>query len=190
MSTQTLSAISKQEQRLGLMKMAQALAKQASPLGSVDVCLAVKTLVQTLQDKRLVPDNIKIHCQWADQATLVRASLEMVQLMALTLIGNAFERMANGGVITVSAGALTYRHGARFTALTLSDTSSSSAQAIQAQLHEPPHLSSASDTVAPSLGDVSRMVEAVAGQLSFKASDSGTRIDILLPSARQPQLAA
>lgn len=190
MSTQTLSVISKQEQRLGLMRMAQALGKQASPLGSVDLCLAVKALVQRLQDKRLVPDNIKIHCQFSDQATLVRASLEMVQLMALLLIGNAFERMTTGGVIAVNAGALAYRHGARFTALTLSDTAASSGPAIQAQLHEPPHLTSANDALPPSLGDAMRMVEAVAGQLSFKAGDSGTRFDILLPSARQQQQVA
>jgi HD-like signal output (HDOD) protein len=190
MSTQTLSTISRQEQRLGLMRMAQALGKQASPLGSADVCLAVKDLVQSLQDKRLVPGNVKIHCQLADQATLVRASLETVQLMALVLISNAFERMVNGGVIAVNAGALAYRHGARFTALTLTDTAASSEQAIQAQLHEPPHLTNTNDALSHSLGDAMRLVDGVAGQLSFKAGDSGTRFDILLPNAKQPQSVA
>lgn len=190
MSTKTLSVISKQEQRLGLTRMAQALGKQASPLGSVDLCLAVKDLVQDLQDKRLVPDNIKIHCQVAEQVALVRASREMVQLLALMLIGNAFERMVNGGIIALNAGTPAYRHGARFTALTLSDTSASSEQAIQAQLHEPPHLNSAQDALSQSLGDLNRMVGAVAGQLGFKAGDSGTRFDILLPSARQVSLEA
>lgn len=187
MSPETLSVISRQEQRLGLMRIAQALGKQASPLGSVDLCLAVKTLVQRLQDSRLVPGNIKINCQWMDQSTLVRGSLEMVQLMALTLIGNTFERLTNGGVIAVNAGTLAYRHGARFTALTLSDTAASSEQAIQTQLHEQPHVSSTNGALAYRLGDVNRMVEAMAGHLTFKADESGTRFDILLPSARQAQ---
>ncbi len=190
MSPETLSVISRQEQRLGLMKMAHALGKLANPLGSTDLSLAVKALVQRLQDNRLVPDNIKMHCQLAEQPILVRASLEHVQLMALLLIGNGFLRMTHGGVMAVNAGTQAFRHGARFTALSVSDTAASSEQAIQAQLHEPPHVISAHEALGYRLGDVNRMVEAMAGHLTFKANESGTRFDILLPCAKQLHLVA
>jgi len=190
MTAQTLSAISKQEQQLGLMKMVRELGKQADPLGSVDICLAVSEVVQRLQVGRLLPGNIRIHCQLADRASFVRGSMGMIQLVTLLLISNAVERMTREGDMVISAGGLAYRNGNTFTTLTLSDASPSSSQAIDAQLSAQVTISTASDARTPGLADVSQMVEKMAGHLSFKASSTGTRFDILLPCAKHLQLAA
>lgn len=190
MSPTVLSAISKREQQLELTKMSQELSKQASPLGSVDLCLAVKELVQRVQDNRLVPGNIKVRCEFMERAALVRGSAGMVQLMALMLMRHAFERMQIDGEIVVSAGALAHRHGAMYTGMSVSDTAASSTQAIQAELFEPPPIASANDALSPNLGNVNRMVESMAGHLSFKTGDAGTRFDILLPCAKQLKLVA
>ena len=185
MSPETLSVISRQEQRVGLMKMVQTLRKQASPLGSADLCLALRLLLQKLKDSRLVPDTIKVRGQLADQPCLVRGSTEAVQLVTLVLICNAFERMPRGGSLNIEAGLPAYRHGARFTALTLSDTAPSSELVIQAELNEPRQAPGTSDASLASLGDVKRMVDAMSGHLSVKAGDAGTRFDILLPGTKQ-----
>ena len=190
MSPVVLAAISRREQQLELTKMAQELGKQASPLGSVDLCLAVRELVQRVQDNRLVPGNIKVRCEFMERAALVRGSAGMVQLVTLMLLRQAFERMANEGEIVVSAGGLSHRHGAMFTAMSLSDTAASSAQAIQAELFEPAPMSSTNDIQTPNLGQVNRLVETMAGHLSFKAGATGTRFDILLPCAKQLQMVA
>lgn len=190
MSPAVLSVISKREQQLELTKIAQELTKQASPLGSVDLCLAVKELVQRVQDNRLVPGNLKIRCEFMERAALVRGSAGMVQLMALMLLRQAFDRMPNDGEIVVSAGGLAHRHGAMYTALSVSDTAASSTHAIQAALFEPPPMGSANDALTPNLGNVNKMVETMAGHLSFKAGEAGTRFDILLPCAKQLKLVA
>lgn len=190
MSPTVLSAISKREQQLELTKMSQELSKQASPLGSVDLCLAVRELVQRVQDNRLVPGNIKVRCEFMERAALVRGSAGMVQLVTLMLLRQAFERMPNEGEIVVSAGGLSHRHGAMYTAMSLSDTAASSAQAIQAELFETAPMSSSNDTQTPNLGQVNRLVETMAGHLNFKAGDAGTRFDILLPCAKQLKLVA
>ncbi|MDD2879121.1 MAG: HDOD domain-containing protein [Rhodoferax sp.] len=188
MSSETLSVISRQEQRLGLMKLALALNKAASPLGASDPCSAVSALLQKLKVSRLLPDNIKLHSQLANQAPLVRGSFEMVQLVALLLIRHAFERMPKSGELTVSTGALAYRHGAKFVALSVSDTTTSSAQAMAAQLHEPPTSSAnSSDAAAPNLAEINRLIEALGGHLSFKCDATGTRFDVLLPSVNAPR---
>lgn len=182
MSPETLSVISRQEQRLGLMKLALALNKTASPLGASDPCNAVNALLQKLKVSRLLPDNIKLHGQLAEQAPLVRGSFEMMQLVALMLIRHAVERMPKSGDLTVSVGALAYRHGAKFVTLSVSDTAASSAQAMAAQLHEPPTSSANnSDAAAPNLAEINRRVEALGGHLSFKCDASSTRFDVLLP---------
>lgn len=190
MSPAVLSVISRREQQLELTKIAQELTKQASPLGSVDLCLAVKELVQRVQDNRLVPGNLKIRCEFMERAALVRGSAGMVQLMALMLLRQAFERMPNDGEIVVSAGGLAHRHGAMYTAFSVSDTAASSTHAIQAALFEPPPMGSANDALTPNLGNVNKMVETMAGHLSFKAGEAGTRFDILLPCAKQLKLVA
>jgi nitrogen-specific signal transduction histidine kinase len=102
----------------------------------------------------------------------------------------AFERMPSDGEIVVSAGGLSHRHGAMFTGMSVSDTAASSTQAIQAELFEPAPMASANDALAPNLGNVNRLVETMAGHLSFKAGDAGTRFDILLPCAKQLKLVA
>lgn len=187
MSPETWSVISRQEQRLELMKLAQALGKAASLTGASDPCLAAGALLQKLRDSRLVPDRIKLQSQLAEQAPLVRGSSELVQVVVLMLLRHAFERMPGSGELTVSAGALAYRHGARFTTLSLSDTVVSAEQSLRAQLLEPPATGvGTGDT--PSLADINRRVEAVAGHLSFKTSASGTRFDILLPCAKEAPL--
>lgn len=185
MSPAVLSVISKREQQLELTKISQELSKQASPIGAVDLCLTVKELVQRVQDNRLVPGNVKVRCELMDRTSMVRGSPGMVQLMALTLIRQAFDRMQNEGEVVVSAGGLAHRHGAMYTALSVADTGSSSTQAIQAELFEPSPTDSANDTAAPGLGSVNRMVESMAGHLSFKAGASGTRFDLLLPCSKQ-----
>ena len=72
----------------------------------------------------------------------------------------------------------------------LSDLAASSSHVIQAELFEPVQMSSANDPLTPTLGNVNRMLESIAGYLNFKAGDSGTRFDILLPCAKQMQLVA
>ncbi len=190
MSPAVLAVISKREQQLELAKMTQELGKHASPFGSVDLCVAVKALVQRVQDNRLVPGNVKIRCEFMERAALVRGSTGMVQLMALALIRQAFDRMQNEGEVVVSGGALAHRNGAMFAALGVADTGASSTQAIQAELFEPPPHTSANDTTAPSLGNVNRMVESMAGHLRFKAGEAGTKFEILLPCAKEQKQVA
>lgn len=190
MTAPTLTAISHQEQQLGLMKIARELGKQADPMGSVDLGLAVSEVVQRLQVGRLLPGNLRIHCQLADRASFVRGSMGMIQLVTLLLINNAFERMVRECDLVISAGGLAYRNGNAFTTLTLSDASPSTSQAIAAQLSAHVTISTASDVRTPGLADVSQMVESMAGHLSFKAGPSGTRFDILLPCAKHLQLVA
>ncbi len=190
MSPEVLSVISRHEQQLALTKMALEFSKQASPMGSTDLCLAVKGLVQRLQDNRLVPGNVKIRSQLNERATLVRGTTGLIQLLALLLVRNAFERMTSEGEIVISAGELAHRNGAMFSTLSVSDTAASSSHVIQAELFEPVQMSSANDPLTPTLGNVNRMLETMAGYLNFKAGDSGTRFDILLPCAKQMQLVA
>lgn len=190
MTAQTLTVISKQEQQQGLMKIAKELGQQADPMGSVDVCLAVREVVQRLQVGRLLPGKLKIHCQLTDQASFVRGSMGQIQLLTLLLISNAFERMARECDLTINAGEPSYRNGKAFTTLTLTDASPSTSQAIQAQMSAHVTISTASDARTPGLADVNQLVEKMAGQLSFKAGPTGTRFDILLPCARHLQLVA
>ena len=51
-------------------------------------------------------------------------------------------------------------------------------------------MSSTNDIQTPNLGQVNRLVETMAGHLSFKAGATGTRFDILLPCAKQLQMVA
>jgi nitrogen-specific signal transduction histidine kinase len=114
----------------------------------------------------------------------------MIQQVVLILINHAFGRLNKGGEIVVSAGSLAHRNGAMFTNLSVSDNAPGSAQAIQAQLFEPPHIISTDQTPGLDLSDMSQLVEKMAGLLNFTAGPAGIRFDILLPCVKQMQLAA
>lgn len=190
MSQAGQETISKQERQLGHKKLAKEFSKQANTSSSVDLCFAVNDVLQRLQDRNLISAGITIRCQLADRATLVRGSLGMIQQIVHILIKNALDSMPTKGEIVIEAGVLAHRHGAMFTTLTLSDTAAGSTQAIQAQLFEPPLITSTGDAAGLSLCDMNQLVEKMAGCLNFKASPSGTRFDILLPCPRQMQLVA
>jgi putative nucleotidyltransferase with HDIG domain len=195
MSASALITITKQEQQIVLKKMlleSSKLVKGGSggAGGSIDLAATVKDLLQQLEEKELVPSNIKLSCQLADRAGLVRGSLGMIQQVVLILINHAFGRLNKGGEIVVSAGSLAHRNGAMFTNLSVSDNAPGSAQAIQAQLFEPPHIISTDQTPGLDLSDMSQLVEKMAGLLNFTAGPAGIRFDILLPCVKQMQLAA
>lgn len=184
MSSASLEAISAQEQAMGINKLAQALSKQASATGAVDLCQATSSLVQQLKDSRLVPGSIKLSCQVADRASLVRGSPAMVGLMVLTLVHHAMAHMSGPGEIVVQAGDVTYRHGSACLTLTVSSSAPGSASALQAQLFEPPAITSDLGASCLALSGVSRWIDKVAGHLSVSASASGTRFHMLLPGAK------
>jgi hypothetical protein len=190
MTPQTLDVISRHEQRQGLLKLVNELSAKTEPMTSLDLCLVVSEVVQCLRDGRLIPGNIKIHCQLADRATVVRGSASMIKLITLTLIGSTFERMNREGDIVISAGGMAYRNGAMFTALTLSDATASSTQAIEKQLQERTCITAGNDVRGVSLAGITQMVEKMLGHLNYKAGASGTRFDILLPCAKHLQLVA
>jgi putative nucleotidyltransferase with HDIG domain len=190
MDPQTLEVISRQEQRQGLRKLIREITTRIEPATSVDLCQAVREVVQQLHDGRLIPGNIKIHCQLEDRVTLVRCSVGTIKLVTLALIGSAFERMNREGDIVIVAGGMAYRNGAMFTALTLSDATASSGQVISAQLQEHACITAGNDVRLVGLAEVNQLVEKMAGHLSFKAGASGTRFDILLPCAKHLQLVA
>jgi hypothetical protein len=190
MDPQTLEVISRQEQRQGLRKLIREISTKVEPVTSVELCQAVKEVVQQLRDGRLIPGNIKIHCQLEDRATLVRCTVGTIKLVTLALIGSAFERMNREGDIVIVGGGMAYRNGAMFTALTLSDATASSSQAISAQLQEQTCITVGNDARPVGLAEVNQLVENMAGHMSFKAGASGTRFDILLPCAKHLQLVA
>lgn len=158
-------------------------ASHAAPLGTVDLCQAVKDMVQLMRDSQFVPGNIELRCQLAERAALVHGSLEMIQQIVLILVKNACDNMADGGEMVINGGMLVQRDGAMFTALSVSDSGAGSTQAIQAQLYEPPRRR-ADDKPGLSLGLMNQLVDKMRGHLKFKASAIGTSYDILLPCTK------
>jgi len=158
-------------------------ASQAAPLGSVDLCVAVRDMVQLMGDSQFVPGNIELRCQLAERATLVHGSREMIQQIVLILVKNACDNMADGGEIVINGGMLVQRDGAMFTSLSVSDSGAGSTQAIQAQLYEPARRRS-DDKPSLSLGLMNQLVDKMRGHLKFKASAMGTSYDILLPCTK------
>jgi putative nucleotidyltransferase with HDIG domain len=195
MSTSALITITKQEQQLELRKMLLESSKLVKggvggAGSSVDLTTAVKDMLQQLEEKELVPGNIKLTSQLAERSSMVRGSLGLVQQVFLILINHAFERLPKGGDVVVSAGSLAHRHGAMYVNLSVSDSAPGSTQTIQAQLFEPPHIIGNGQAPGLDLCDMNQLVEKMAGHLNFTAGPSGTRFDILFPCARQMQLAA
>jgi len=194
---QAMSA--KEAQQLELKRVAQAVnllvealskADQGTPMGPVDLSLAVRDTVQLLQHRQLIPGNIEVNSELPNRASWVQGSVGRIKQVLLILIKTACEAMPDGGQIVVNGGVLVQREGSVYTALTITDSGASLKEAIQAQLYEPMHTAGRGEGDKPSFGlsVVNDLVDKMGGYLKFSASAVGTRFDILLPCARNPSV--
>jgi len=165
-----------------------ALAAQAQTVVAVDLCRAIREIMQVLQTDRLIPHRIVASSQLAERATPVMGSMAMIQQIVLILVKEACQSMPDGGQIVVDGGVLVKRGGAMFTALSISDTGTGQVEDVQARLFEYLPNKDGGDRPKPGLNVVSHLVDKMAGFLKFTSSPSGKRFDILLPCARSSDL--
>ncbi len=184
-------AVAKQEGRLELMRISREVKTlidqyaSAFPFTSVDLCGAVREMVQLLQDSQLIPDNVNINSQLTDRLALVHGSPEMIKQVAHILLKNAWESLPGGGDIRVDVGALVQRLGAMYTALSVSDNAvGTSAQLVKAQLYEPISGKMVDEQRIQGLSIVNFLVEKMGGHVKFNSDEFGTRFDVYLPCGK------
>jgi len=186
--------VAQQESRLELLRISHdvrqliennSAQRQWSPPSPVDLSGCVRDVVQLLQASQLVNDGVQIRSQFADRATWVQGSADMVKQIVHILLMNASKAMPDGGEVRVAVGALVQHQGTVYTVLSISDQSTETAtHAVHAELYEPVVGSNISEAHPPSLSIVNYLVEKMTGQIRVRTSEFGTRFEVLLPCSR------
>lgn len=184
-------AVAKQEGRLELLRISREVKQlidqysSGFPFTSIDLCSAVREMVQLLQDSQLIPDNININSQLTERLALVHGSPEMIKQVTHILLKNAWESLPDGGEIMVDVGALVQRQGAMYTTLSISDNAvGASAHMVKAQLYEPISGKSVDEQRMQGLNIVNYLVEKMGGHVKFNTDEFGTRFDVYLPCVK------
>jgi len=192
--------VTKQQSRVELLRISQEIRqwieqgsarRQVPALTGLDLSACVRDGVQLLQDCELIAPHIQLRTEFADRATWVLGSSDMIKQMMHILLKNACEAMPNGGDVVVSVGALVQHQGSVYTLLSVTDNATSAARrALKAEIYEPVVAGAMDDARLQGLSIVNYLTEKMTGQFRVRTGDSNTRFEVLLPCARPAAAAA